>query len=92
MRAADVLAEKVAEFRASEAGDGHAAALPIALFNYAGGSEAELDALVAAGCSIIVNGAAAHRLHACMHAFRCPCVGCGAGTAGRQLAGRAKVG
>lgn len=79
VRAADVLAERVTDFRGS--GAEHAATLPIALLNYSGGSESELSTLIAQGCHVMVNGgfsflsaffqSAPFLFAPCMHAHSC---------------------
>ncbi|GIL43496.1 hypothetical protein Vafri_930 [Volvox africanus] len=55
VRASDALVERITEFRSSGAGEGRAAVVPIAIFNFAGSGE-ELAAYLALGCYIILTG------------------------------------
>ncbi|PNW77279.1 hypothetical protein CHLRE_10g429601v5 [Chlamydomonas reinhardtii] len=55
VRASEALVERIAEFRASGAGEGRAAATPIAIFNFTG-SEDELRTYLALGCYIVLTG------------------------------------
>ncbi|GLI68755.1 hypothetical protein VaNZ11_013208 [Volvox africanus] len=55
VRASEALVERITEFRSSGAGEGRAAVVPIAIFNFAGSGE-ELAAYLALGCYIILTG------------------------------------
>ncbi|GIL98989.1 hypothetical protein Vretimale_4288 [Volvox reticuliferus] len=55
VRASEALVERITEFRSSGAGEGRAAVVPIAIFNFAGSRE-ELAAYLALDCYIILTG------------------------------------